>query len=94
MKAGYVYILTNKPNGTLYLGVTSNLQKRVWEHKQKVVEGFSKKYDLDRLVWYEAYDDITDAIVREKQMKKWERSWKLKRIREMNPEWLDLHEAL
>lgn len=94
MKAGYVYILTNKPNGTLYIGVTSDLKKRIWEHKNKVVEGFSEKYDLTRLVWYEVYEDISEAILREKRMKKWERSWKLKRIHEMNPDWDELYDTL
>ena len=94
MKKGYVYILTNKPNGTLYIGVTSNLRKRIWEHKNKVVGGFSEKYGLTTLIWYEIYDDIREAIQKEKQMKKWERSWKLKRIHQMNPEWEDLYDKL
>lgn len=94
MKGGYVYILSNKPHGTLYIGVTSDLQKRIWEHKNKVVEGFSAQYDLTRLVWYEVYDDIQEAIKREKQMKKWERDWKIKRIYDVNPDWNDLYETL
>jgi len=94
MKKGYVYIITNQRNGTLYVGVTSDLIKRVYEHKQKAVEGFSKKYDLTMLVWYEVHDDIKESIKREKAIKKWERHWKVKRIQEMNPEWNDLYETL
>ena len=90
MKQGYVYILTNKPNGTLYIGVTSNLPKRVAEHKAKVVEGFTAKYGLDRLVYYEVADTMEAAITREKQMKEWKRAWKVKRILDTNPEWCDL----
>ena len=94
MKTGYVYILTNKRNGTLYIGVTSSLHKRIWEHKEGAVDGFSKKYDLKTLVWYEAHDDIEEAIKREKAMKKWERKWKLREIEEMNPDWDDLYDKL
>lgn len=90
----YVYIITNKRNGTLYTGVTSNLKKRIYEHKEGVVEGFSKTYDLKTLVWYEVHDDIKEAILREKRIKKWERSWKLRIIEEINPEWNDLYETL
>jgi putative endonuclease len=93
-KRGYVYILTNQPFGTLYIGVTSDLVKRIWEHKQKLVDGFSKKYGLDQLVYYEAYDDIETAIVREKAMKEWKRNWKLRQIMEMNPDWNDLYEEI
>ena len=93
-QGSYVYIITNKRNGTLYTGVTSDLKKRIWEHKEGVVEGFSKKYGLKILVWYEVHDDINEAIKREKQIKKWERKWKLKRIEEMNPEWKDLYHDL
>lgn len=92
--AGYVYILASKKHGTLYIGVTSHLQKRAWEHKQKVVEGFTGKYDVDRLVYYEVFDGMTEAIVREKQMKKWNRDWKIKRIEESNPDWDDLYESI
>ena len=89
-----VYILANKRNGTLYIGVTSDLLKRVWEHKNDVVEGFTKKYQVHRLVWYEIYDEMTEAIKREKQLKKWKRDWKLRIIEEMNPDWNDLYDTL
>jgi len=94
MKQYYVYILTNKQDGTLYIGVTSNLRKRIWDHKNKAVDGFTKKYNLDRLVYFETYDCVENAILREKRMKKWERSWKVERIQERNPEWKDLYETL
>ena len=94
MKQGYVYILTNKPNGILYIGVTSNLPKRIAEHKAKVVAGFTASYGLDRLVYYEVADSIDAAILREKQMKKWRRAWKVRRILETNPEWRDLFEEI
>jgi len=93
-QGSYVYIVTNKQNGTLYLGVTADLQKRIWEHKNHTTDGFSSRYDLNMLVWYEIHDDINSAINREKQLKKWERKWKLRIIEEMNPEWLDLYEGL
>lgn len=93
-KTGCVYILTNKPNGTLYIGVTSNLIKRIWEHKQKLVDGFSKKHSLDKLVYYEIYESIEEAIHREKCMKEWQRAWKLKRIHEQNPDWNDLYDEI
>jgi len=93
-KKGYVYIITNKPNGTLYIGVTSDLPKRIWEHKNKVIKGFSEKYNLDKLVWYECFDNIESAIIREKQMKEWQRDWKLKRINIINPTWDDLYEEI
>lgn len=87
-------MLTNKPDGTLYIGVTSDLLKRVWEHKSDVTEGFTKKYNLHKLVWYEVFDDIENAIIKEKQMKEWQREWKVKRIVEFNPEWSDLYESI
>ncbi len=93
-QGSYVYIITNKRNGTLYIGVTSDLLRRIWEHKEGVAEGFSKKYDLKILVWYEVHDDINEAIRRETQMKKWERKWKLRIIEEMNPDWRDLYVTL
>ena len=93
-KQGFVYLITNKRNGTLYLGVTSNLQQRIWKHKNKIYEGFSCKYDVDMLVWYEVLDDITEAIKKEKAMKKWDRAWKIKRIENMNPKWDDLYDTL
>ncbi len=90
----YVYIITNKRNGTLYTGVTSDLIKRVGQHKEGSVEGFSSKYALNMLVWYEVHDDINEAIKREKQLKKWERKWKLRIIEEMNPGWNDLYDGI
>ena len=89
-KHGYVYIITNQPFGTLYIGVTSDLVKRIHQHKQKLVDGFSKQYGLDRLVYYEIHDSMEAAILREKQMKEWQRNWKLRQIMEKNPEWDDL----
>ncbi len=90
----YVYILTSKRNGTLYVGVTNNLVKRIWEHKQGFIEGFTKTYRVTSLVYYELYDDPTNAITREKQLKKWNRLWKLKLIEKNNPTWIDLYETL
>ncbi|MGB4056768.1 MAG: GIY-YIG nuclease family protein [Alphaproteobacteria bacterium] len=89
-----VYILTNKIYGTLYVGVTSNLPKRVWEHKNKVVEGFSEKYGLDKLVYYEVHDNAELAIKREKRLKKWDRKWKIELIQKQNPGWKDLFEDI
>ncbi len=85
-----VYIMTNYSQSSLYIGVTSNLQKRVWEHKNKVVAGFTKKYNINRLVYYELTDSIEAAINREKQLKRWHRDWKINLIKEMNPEFRDL----
>ena len=90
-KASYVYILASGLNGTLYIGVTSNLIKRVWEHRESVVDGFSKQYGIKDLVWYEVHSDITEAIRREKQIKKWERRWKVELIQKSNPRWRDLY---
>ena len=87
----YIYILSNKKNGTLYIGVTSDLIKRIYEHKQKVIDGFSKQYGLDKLVYYEAITDITTAIKREKQLKNWNRAWKIELIEKENPEWNNLY---
>ncbi len=89
-----VYILTNKRNGTLYIGVTSHLPKRIWEHKNKVAKGFTQKYGVSTLVWYEVHETMESAIQREKAIKFWKRNWKLKIIEEMNPDWLDLCEML
>jgi putative endonuclease len=89
-KGGYVYILTSKQNGTLYIGVTSNLTHRIDQHKQKSVQGFTEKYSVMYLVWYEHHDSVESAILREKQLKKWNRAWKLRIIEEQNPEWKDL----
>jgi putative endonuclease len=94
MHGGWVYILTNRPNGTLYIGVTSNLVQRIWQHREGVVPGFTKQYGLKRLVYFEAYDDIQTAIQREKNMKHWPRTWKVRLILSSNPEWRDLYETL
>lgn len=94
MKQYYVYIVASKPYGTLYIGVTSDLARRIWEHKNKTAESFTKEYDIGILVYYEVYSDPESAITREKRMKKWNREWKINRIREMNPDWLDLYEKL
>jgi putative endonuclease len=94
MRAGYVYIMASRRNGTLYIGVTSDLVKRVWEHRNGVVAGFTRKYGCKLLVWYAAYDDIQQARLRELQMKKWKRLWKLSEIEQMNPEWRDLYPSL
>ena len=93
-KPGFVYILASKLNGTLYIGATRDLARRVEEHKQDVVEGFTKRYQVHTLVYYEAHEDIRDAIERERQLKKWERKWKLRLIEELNPNWVDLSEGL
>lgn len=90
----FVYILTNKRNGTLYIGITNNLKRRIYEHKNKLIEGFTKKYDLKILVYYEIYNNIDLAITREKRLKKWKRIWKLKIIENKNPYWKDLYEEL
>ena len=91
MKEYYVYILTNKRNSTLYIGITSDLSKRVYEHKNKLVKGFTQKYNIDKLVYYEAYNDAIEAITREKRMKKWKRQWKIELIEKINLEWRDLY---
>jgi len=85
-----VYILASKRNGTLYTGVTSDLARRVWEHKSDLVEGFTQKYGVHMLVYYEWHDDMRSAIIREKQIEKWNRTWKLRLIERENPEWRDL----
>ncbi len=94
MKHPCVYILAGQRNGTLYTGVTSDLVKRVWEHKGHFVEGFTKDYGVDQLVWYEAHETMDSAIHREKQLKKWNRDWKLRLIEASNPDWNDLYESL
>lgn len=86
----YVYIITNKKNGTLYIGVTNNLERRMFEHKNKIVKGFSKRYGLTKLVYFESFQYINDAILREKRMKKWKRAWKIELIENDNPSWNDL----
>ena len=90
----YLYILASKKNGTLYIGVTGDLIKRISEHKQKAVDGFTKKYNVHNLVYCEVYGDIKEAILREKQMKKWNRKWKIRVIEEKNPEWEDLYSKI
>jgi len=87
----YVYLLANQKYGTLYLGVTNNIIRRVYEHKSKAVAGFTKRYLVDRLVWFEVFDDPTTAITREKELKKWRRDWKIRLIEEHNPQWIDLY---
>jgi putative endonuclease len=87
----YVYILASRIGGTLYIGVTNDLIRRVAEHKAKAAEGFTKKYDVDRLVYFECFDDIEQAIHREKRLKKWSRAWKVQLIEEKNPNWSDLY---
>lgn len=89
-----VYILASKHNGTLYIGVTSDLIKRVWEHKNHLVEGFTKKYGVDKLVYHETHETAESAIAREKKMKKWNRAWKIRLIEKDNPDWHDLYEEL
>jgi putative endonuclease len=90
----YVYLLASRKYGTLYLDVTNDLVRRVWEHRNKVVPGFSNRYDVDRLVWYEIHQDVAAAIAREKEIKKWRRDWKIALIEADNPDWNDLFEAI
>ncbi|HBL23180.1 MAG TPA: endonuclease [Deltaproteobacteria bacterium] len=93
-KQPYVYILASRKNGTLYTGVTSDLAKRVWEHKNNVVEGFTKRHGVHILVWYELHETMESAIMKEKVMKGWKRRWKLNAIEMTNPEWKDLYDNL
>jgi putative endonuclease len=93
-KLPVVYILASKKNGTLYTGVTSDLAKRVWEHKNNLVMGFAKRYSIHSLVWYEVHESMESAIEREKRLKDWKRIWKLKLIESNNPEWLDLYDTI
>ena len=86
-----VYIVANKRNGTLYIGVTSDLVKRIWEHKNNVVEGFTKRYKVHRLVWFELHETMESAITREKRLKNWKRKWKMELIEGINPDWEDLY---
>ena len=90
----YVYVLASQRNGTLYVGITSNLIKRIWEHKNKAIEGFTQKYNVDKLVYFEQYRDLENAIKREKRLKKYNRQWKLELIEKENPEWRDLYNEL
>jgi len=92
--AFYVYLVTNRRNGTLYIGVTSNLAQRIWQHKTKAIRGFTARYGCDRLVYYEAYDGAEAAITREKRMKEWRRAWKIALIERDNPNWNDLYPTI
>src|SRR5476649_1383582 len=93
-KPYYVYSLVNKKYGTFYIGITSNLVERIYAHKQKYVDGFTKKYGDDKLVYYEIHTDVYEAITREKQLKKWNRQWKINLIEQTNPQWIDLYYGL
>ncbi len=90
MKPGFVYILASRRNGTLYVGATSDLVSRITQHKKGAIPGFTRKYDVKRLVWYEAHEDIGEAIIRERRIKNWKRKWKLELIEKENPNWRDL----
>jgi putative endonuclease len=90
----FVYLMASRPNGTLYVGVTSNLAGRAHEHRQELRDGFTKKYGVHLLVWFEEFADIYDAILREKRIKKWRRAWKIELIEKMNPAWSDLFEQI
>ena len=94
MKDSYVYILASQKNGTLYTGVTSDLIKRIYQHKEKAVDGFTKKYKINKIVYYEIHTYIVEAISREKKIKRWRRAWKLALIEKTNPQWHDLYEQL
>ena len=92
--SGYVYIITNQKHGTLYIGVTSNLERRIFEHKEGLTKGFASRYGCTRLVWYDDFDSIGAAIQREKTMKRWLRKWKIDLIEKHNPNWMDLYDTL
>lgn len=94
MKNYYVYIITNKPRRTLYIGITNNLVRRGYEHRNDLIDGFTKKYNLNKLVYFEVFNRIEDAILREKRLKKWNRKWKIDLIEKVNPEWIDLYGQL
>jgi putative endonuclease len=94
MRSGFVYIMTNKRNGILYVGVTNDLTRRAYEHREGLIEGFTKRYGLKRLVYYERHEDMRDAIQREKAIKHWSRAWKVRTIHRFNPDWADLFDAL
>ncbi len=94
MKSYYVYILSSEIRGTLYIGVTNNLIRRIYEHKNNLVEGFTKKYNIKNLVYFEETNDINEALTREKQLKAWKRMWKVELIENSNPEWKDLYDEL
>jgi len=94
MKNPTVYILASKKNGTLYIGVTSDIVKRTWQHKNHVVSGFTEQHQVNRLVYFEQLDDMENAIIREKVLKKWHRAWKIRLIEKTNPDWLDLYDEI
>lgn len=94
MKSYFVYILASQRNGTLYIGVTNDLVRRMWEHKNKVADGFTKKYGVGKLVHFEGTSDVMSAIAREKQLKNWQRKWKLELIEKSNPDWKDLYDQI
>ncbi|WP_408741654.1 GIY-YIG nuclease family protein [Vibrio mediterranei] len=94
MKQASVYILSSRSNKVLYVGVTSQLKQRIWQHKNSVVDGFSKKYHVNKLVFFEVHQSMTAAITREKQIKRWKRDWKENLIKSMNPNWMDLYDSL
>ena len=93
-KQVYIYILANKRNGTIYIGVTSDLPNRIWQHKNNLIEGFTKKYNVHKLVYFEQHESMNLAIEREKQIKKWNRKWKLELIEKQNSNWEDLYENI
>ena len=93
-KQYYVYILAKARNSTFYVGTTSDLKKRIWEHKIDAADGFTKKHQIKNLVYYETFSDPENAIIREKRLKKWNRTWKMRAIEEMNPDWKDLYEEI
>ena len=93
-RGGWLYIMTNRPNGTLYFGVTSDIARRAWEHREGLVEGFTKRYGLNRLVYVERHEEVAAAIQRERTMKHWPRAWKVNLIVAQNPDWADLFETL
>ena len=94
MKQPCVYLLASRRNGTLYVGVTSNLVQRVWQHREGLAEGFTKRYGVKQLVWFELHDDMASAIRREKALKEWQRAWKIELIEKTNPGWRDLYEEI
>lgn len=93
-KQAFVYIMTNRPNGTLYVGAATNLVKRVWEHKQGLGSKFTSKYNLHRLIYFETHSGIEDAVARERRIKKWNRAWKIELIETLNPDWHELYDEL
>ena len=94
IKQPAVYILASERNGTLYIGVTSDLVKRIWEHKNNLIKGFTKRYSVHHLVWYELHDSMNSAIESEKNIKEWKRAWKIKLIEKDNPNWHDLYDSI